>query len=156
MKAILVSGASTSGKSTFAQKLATLTGFRIYHEDIGDYVIGLIKCHRSGKSNIIFEHNRIFEKVENFVEQYSKVYSIFLNVDSHILKTNFQKKLDRFAYGDFLKYDPLEEQKEIFRRYNFFSRNLPLGSVKWLTLKIRKYEDYDKYIVNLKEELMND
>lgn len=142
--AVIITGSVVAGKSTVARKVASECNVPLISEETaGNYYEILDSINPICYPKVLIEHCWIYRKwfILNNIYEQSKI--ILLNVDKDLLRKNFNKRLKVSAEGDYIKFDPVEQQKQIISDINEIKPQYQNKFHKIEVINIKNYSDYD-------------
>lgn len=142
-KALIISGAVTSGKSLLAKDLEKELKLKVISETTtGNYYKILDSINPYLYPNAIYEHCWIYKKYFMFKHLYEKNFLVTLLIAPTLLQNNYAARVRQSTKGDFVKIDPIKQQEEIILDINRLTTNFEDERNKILIISVNAIEDY--------------
>lgn len=142
-KAVIISGAVTSGKSLLANELENELKIKVISEDTtGNYYKILDSINPYLYPNAIYEHCWIYKKQFLFKHLYEKNLLVVLSVSQLLLNDNYSNRMHQSTKGDFVNIDPIKQQEEILTDIKQLSSTFEDKNNKILVISINSIADY--------------
>jgi len=144
-KALIICGATTSGKSTLAEKIADKLCLKLINEKTtGDYYKILDNINSHVIPQALYEHCLIYKKQSTFKNLYEKNLLVILLLAPELLKENYESRLVQPTYGDFINIDPVKQQEEILKDIEELSDGFVDKDNKIIKIQVNTIGDYAK------------
>lgn len=142
-KALIISGAVTSGKTMLTTELEKVLQIKVINETTtGNYYKILDSINPYLYPQAIFEHCWVYKKQYLFKHLYEKNLLVILSLSPKLLRSNYQTRLSQTTKGDFSIMDPIKQQEELLNDIKNISTDFVDTDNKLIVMKINSLEGY--------------